>query len=192
MHQPQPNIGEVVRIRAQITTQNAECPATGVRAVAEFYGGATILNAQSEQGNVLIDRNKVYFSIGRIGVHKSVVVDVSLRFNLLGSITNRVTAYASGLTSKSVLEFPHDLVVLVSGQIVPSLTADRDPNGHVRMRIGGHVGTTYVIEKSLIVVGNGRIEWSAVKEIELSGTETIYTHVITSEASAMLFRVRKK
>ena len=188
----QSSIGQPFKLKAHITTQNAECPATGIRAVAEFNGQATILDAHTEQGTVSISGGKVYFSFGRIGVHKSVSIDISLIYNGSGDITNKITAFYNGMTSKSVIEFPQVFVVSVLPSLAPTITADRDVTGNVRLRVGGQTGITYVIEKSTAIAENSPLQWSALKEIELVAPELMHIHVIEASTSSMMFRVRKK
>ncbi len=188
----QSSIGQPFKLKAHITTQNAECPATGIRAVAEFNGQATILDAHTEQGTVSISGGKVYFSFGRIGVHKSVSIEISLIFNGSGDITNKITAFYNGMTSKSVIEFPQVFVVSVLPSLAPTITADRDVTGNVRLRVGGQTGITYVIEKSTAIAENSPLQWSALKEIELAAPELMHIHVIEASTSSMMFRVRKK
>ena len=188
----QSSIGQPFKLKAHITTQNAECPATGIRAVAEFNGQATILDAHTEQGTVSISGGKVYFSFGRIGVHKSVSIEISLIFNGSGDITNKITAFYNGMTSKSVIEFPQVFVVSVLPSLAPTITADRDVTGNVRLRVGGQTGITYVIEKSTAIAENSPLQWSAIKEIELVAPELMHIHVIEASTSSMMFRVRKK
>ena len=188
----QSSIGQPFKLKAHITTQNAECPATGIRAVAEFNGQATILDAHTDQGTVSISGGKVYFSFGRIGVHKSVSIEISLIYNGSGDITNKITAFYNGMTSKSVIEFPQVFVVSVLPSLAPTITADRDVTGNVRLRVGGQTGITYVIEKSTAIAENSPLQWSALKEIELVAPELMHIHVIEASTSSMMFRVRKK
>jgi hypothetical protein len=72
------------------------------------------------------------------------------------------------------------------------IAADRDVSGNVRLRVSGQVGIAYVIEKSTTIDGNGQIQWSALKEIELASPEHVHIHVIEASTSSMMFRVRKK
>jgi hypothetical protein len=184
--------GDPFRLKAYITTQNAECPATGIRAVAEFNGQASVLDAQTERGTVSINGGKVYFSFGRIGVHESVPIEILLKFNQHGNITNTITAFANGMTSKSVIEFSQQFVVSVSPSLAPTITADRGETGNIRLRVGGQSGIAYVIEKSTAIAGNGQIQWSTLKEIELASPEHVHIHIIEASTSSMMFRVRKK
>jgi len=123
---------------------------------------------------------------------ESVAVDISLKFNLPGFTTNRITAYTTGLTSKSILEFPHYIEVEVNGNPVPSLKAERDSNGNVRLRIGGQVGTIYLVEKSVVTNAKGQFEWFSLEEFKLETQEYIYTHIVNPDTSSMMFRIRQK
>jgi len=123
---------------------------------------------------------------------ESVAVDISLKFNLPGFTTNRITAYTTGLTSKSILEFPHCIEVEVNGNPVPSLKAERDSNGNVRLRIGGQVGTIYLVEKSVVTNAKGQFEWFSLEEFKLETQEYIYTHIVNPDTSSMMFRIRQK
>ena len=96
------------------------------------------------------------------------------------------------MTSKSVIEFPQVFVVSVLPSLVPTITADRDVTGNVRLRVGGQTGITYVIEKSTAIAENSPLQWSALKEIELVAPELMHIHVIEASTSSMMFRVRKK
>jgi hypothetical protein len=188
----QPIVGDIIKLKVEITTQNAECPATGVRAVAEFSGQTTVIDAKAGQGNLTISGGKVYFSIGRIGVHKSVPIEILLKYNNPGDVSNKITAFANGMTSKSVIEFPQVFVVNILPSLAPTITADRDMTGNVRLRVGGENNMTYVIEKSTATTGNGPIQWAVLKEFHLVASEYVHVHVIDATTSSAMFRVRKK
>jgi hypothetical protein len=88
--------------------------------------------------------------------------------------------------------FHHETAFTIFGESVPIISADRDMSGNVRLKVSGPVGTTYVIEKSTAIAGNGQIQWAALKEFQLVATEYVHIHVIEASTSSMMFRVRKK
>jgi hypothetical protein len=186
-----PKTGEIFNLKLQFT-QNAECPATGVRAKFEAPVGVIVVGATTEQGEVTFAGNEANFSLGRLGVHKVVPVELKLRSQIGGLITNNLTFYANGLTSTSIVAFHHETEFTISGESTPMISADRDVSGNVRLRVSGQVGIAYVIEKSTTIDGNGQIQWSALKEIELTAPEYVHIHVIEASTSSMMFRVRKK
>jgi hypothetical protein len=186
-----PKTGEIFSLKLQFT-QNAECPATGVRAKFEAPVGVIVVGATTEQGEVTFGGNEANFSLGRLGVHKVVPVELKLRSQIGGLITNNLTFYANGLTSTSIVAFHHETEFTISGESTPMIAADRDVSGNVRLRVSGQVGIAYVIEKSTTIAGNGQIQWSALKEIELASPEHVHIHVIEASTSSMMFRVRKK
>jgi hypothetical protein len=186
-----PKTGEQFSLKLQFT-QNAECPATGVRVKFDVPLGLTVLGATTEQGEVSYGGTEVNFSLGRLGVHKVVPVELKLRSQIGGIITNNITFYANGLTSTSVVAFHHETAFTILGDSVPIISADRDVTGNVRLRVSGQVGMTYVIEKSTAIAGNGQIQWSAVKEFTLAAPEYVHIHVIDTTTSSAMFRVRKR
>jgi hypothetical protein len=186
-----PKTGEIFNLKLQFT-QNAECPATGVRAKFEAPVGLTVVGATTEQGEVTFTGNEANFSLGRMGVHKVVPVELKLRSQIGGLITNNITFYANGLTSTSIVAFHHETAFTIFGDSVPIISADRDLSGNVRLKVSGQVGTTYVIEKSASINGNGPIQWSALKEFQLAAPEYVHIHVIDATTSSAMFRVRKK
>jgi hypothetical protein len=186
-----PETGEQFSLKL-FFTQNAECPATGVRVAVEFPTGISVLGATTEQGEVSVQGNEANFSLGRLGVHKVVPVELKLRSQVGGTITNNITFYANGLTSTSIVAFHHETAFTISGDSVPIISADRDVTGNVRLKVGGQLGTTYVIEKSTAIAGNGQIQWAALKEFQLVVSEYVHVHVIDVTTSSAMFRVRKK
>jgi hypothetical protein len=121
-----------------------------------------------------------------------VSIEISLIYNGSGDITNKITAFYNGMTSKSVIEFPQEFVVSVLPSLAPTITADRDVTGNVRLRVAGQTGITYVIEKSTAIAGNGTIQWAALKEFQQVASEYVHVHVIDATTSSAMFRVRKK
>jgi hypothetical protein len=119
-------------------------------------------------------------------------VELKLRSQVGGTITNNITFYANGLTSTSIVAFHHETAFTISGDSVPIISADRDVTGNVRLKVGGQLGTTYVIEKSTAIAGNGQIQWAALKEFQLVVSEYVHVHVIDVTTSSAMFRVRKK
>jgi hypothetical protein len=107
-----------------------------------------VVGATTEQGEVTFAGNEANFSLGRLGVHKVVPVELKLRSQIGGLITNNITFYANGLTSTSIVAFHHETEFTIFGESVPIISADRDMSGNVRLKVSGQVGTTYVIEKS--------------------------------------------
>ena len=186
-----PKTGEIFNLKLQFT-QNAECPATGVRAKFKAPVGLTVVGATTEQGEVTFTGNEANFSLGRMGVHKVVPVELKLRSQIGGLITNNITFYANGLTSTSIVAFHHETAFTIFGDSVPIISADRDLGGNVRLKVSGQVGTTYVIEKSASINGNGPIQWSALKEFQLAAPEYVHIHVIDASTTSAMFRVRKK
>jgi probable HAF family extracellular repeat protein len=186
-----PQAGEQFVLKLQFT-QNAECPATGVRVKVEAPPGLTVLGATTEQGEVSHGATEANFSLGRLGVHKVVPVELKLRSEIGGIVTNNITFYANGLTSTSIVAFHHETVYTISGDSVPMISADRDVTGNVRLKVGGQLGATYVIEKSVAIAGNGQIQWAALKEFQLVVSEYVHVHVIDATTSSAMFRVRKR
>ena len=186
-----PQAGEQFVLKLQFT-QNAECPATGVRVKVEAPPGLTVLGATTEQGEVSHGATEANFSLGRLGVHKVVPVELKLRSEIGGIVTNNITFYANGLTSTSIVAFHHETVYTISGDSVPMISADRDVTGNVRLKVGGQLGATYVIEKSVAIAGNGQIQWAALKEFQLVVSEYVHVHVIDATTTSAMFRVRKK
>jgi hypothetical protein len=186
-----PQTGEQFVLKLQFT-QNAECPATGVRVKVEVPPGLTVLGATTEQGEVSHGATEANFSLGRLGVHKVVPVELKLRSQIGGIVTNNITFYANGLTSTSIVAFHHETAFTISGDSVPMISADRDVTGNVRLKVGGQLGATYVIEKSVAIAGNGQIQWATLKEFQLVASEYVHVHVIDATTSSAMFRVRKR
>ena len=186
-----PKTGEQFSLKL-LFTQNAECPATGVRVKVEFPSGVAVLGATTEQGEVSVGGNEANFSLGRLSVHKIVPVELQLRSQIGGLVTNNITFYANGLTSTSIVAFHHEATFLIAGDSVPTISADRDTSGNVRLRVGGQIGSTYVIENSTSIDGTGQIQWTSLKEFNLESPEYIHIHSIKADTGSMMFRIRSK
>ena len=119
-------------------------------------------------------------------------IEISLKYNSPGIVTNKITAFANGMTSKSVIEFPQVYAVNVLPSLAPTITADRDVAGNVRLRMSGQIGITYILEKTTATIGNGPIQWSALKEFQLAGPEHVHLHIIDAATTSAMFRVREK
>ena len=74
----------------------------------------------------------------------------------------------------------------------PTINADRDVAGNVRLRMSGQNGITYILEKTTATTGNGPIQWSALKEFQLAAPEYVHLYIIDAATTSAMFRVRKK